>query len=279
LDTTLQTISFLVIVLALVSVALASAVVINQRRRARRQGIAEANVLPLRAIGAYEDMPRLVGQAVEADRPILISTGASSIGDESTVVTLAALSLAYYTTRQASVGQTSPILLTNQALLVPLGADMLRRAYVASGQPVRTDMTSVRWYGTLQEQSLVFAAMLAVTMRADDTAGAVLLGDFGSEIGLALGAAQRQSAITIAGSSDVIGQAVAYGMAENSLFGEDIFSPAGYLGGSVGERGSLLAQDFLRGVLITGIIVVAVVEVAGEQVAGLLAPLFGLFGG
>ena len=279
MDTTLQTIAFLFIVLAFVSIALASAVAINQRRIARQRGISEENVLPLRDIEAYRALKDVVGLAVEADRPVLISTGASSIGDAQTVVTLAALSLAYYTTRDMAIGRTSPILMTNQALLVPLGYDMLARAYLSQGQPNRVQPTSVRWYGTLQERSLVFAAMLTATMQSDQVTGTVLLGNFGAEIGLPLAASQRKSMLTIAGSDNIIGQAVAYGMTESALYGEDIFTPAGYLGDGVSERGSLLAQDFLRGVVIAGILVIAAYEVAGEQVNNLLAPLFNLLGG
>jgi hypothetical protein len=270
-DPTLQTIAFLLIMLVLVSIVLASAVVRRQRGVARKQGIAPENVFPLRNISAYDVLPEMVGQAVEADRPILISTGGSQIGAEGTVMTLAALSLAYYTTQEMAIGQTSPILMTNQSLLVPLGFDMMQRAYSARGFTPRTDIASVRWYGTLQQRSLVFAAMLTVTMQSEDVTGSVLLGNFGAEIGLALGAAQRKQVQTIAGSDNIIGQAVAYGMGDNAMVGEDIFSPAGYLGGNASERGSLIAQDFLRGVVITAIVVVALAEVAGDQIGAFLS--------
>jgi hypothetical protein len=279
MDATTQTIAFLIIILAFVSVALGAAVVINARRRARLAGIAEQNIMPLRPIDAYDALPGMIGLAVEADRPLLISTGSSNIGDEQTLFALAALTLAYYTTNEMAIGNTSPVLVTNQSLMIPLASDMLKRAYLTAGQTPRTTLASVRWYGTLQDRSLVFTAMLTATMQADQVTGSVLLGNFGAELGLALGAAQRRNIGTISGSDNIIGQAVAYGMSDHALFGEDIFTPAGYLGNSVSERGGLLAQDFLRGVLIVGILLIALTEVAGEQVGQALAPLFGLFGG
>ncbi|MEO0565274.1 MAG: DUF6754 domain-containing protein [Chloroflexota bacterium] len=279
MDPTTQTIAFLIIMLAVVAVMIGAAVVIRQRSRARQLGIDERNVMPLRDIDAYEVIPRMVGLAVEADRPVLISTGASTIGDDRTVVALASLALAYYTTQEMAVGNTAPVLVTNQTLMVPLASDMLKRAYLSMNQPVRTNLASVRWYGTLQEQSLVYAAMLTATMAAEEVTGNLLLGNYGYEIGLVLGAAQRKGITSVAGSDDPVGQAVAYGMADSALIGEDIFSPVGYLGTGAGERGSLLAQDFLRGAIIVGILVVAAVEVAGEQVVGVLQPLLGFFGG
>ena len=279
MDSTIQTIAFLIILLAFVTVVLASAVVRRNRAGARRRGIAEANVFPLREISAYDALPQMVGLSIEADRPIVVSTGASSIGDERTVLTLAALNLAYYTTKEVAIGNQPPVIVTNQALVIPLAANMLRRAYLSSNRPPQAYPTSVRWYGTLQQQSLVFAAMLAVTMESEHATGSVLLGNFGAEIGLALGAAQRKGIATIAGSDDIVGQAVAYAMADNPLIGEDIFTPAGYLGDKSSERGSLVAQDMLRGLLITSILVIAVMEVAGDQVRAALAPLFNVLGG
>ena len=279
MDSTIQTIAFLIIMLALVTVALASAIIIRRRAIAKRRGIAEVNIFPPREIGAYNALPQMVGLSIEAGRPLLVSTGASTIGDERTILALAALNLTYYTTKEIAISDQPPIVVTNQALIVPLASDMLKRAYLASGRQPRPRPANVRWYGTLQKQSLVFAAMLAVTMESEHVTGSVLLGNFGAEVGLVLGAAQRKSVMTIAGSDDIVGQAVAFAMADNPLIGEDIFTPASYLGGGSSERGSLIAQDFLRGVLIAGILVIALVEVAGEQVAGALAPLLSVFGG
>lgn len=276
MDSLTQTLTFLIIMFGLVTVSLASAIVIRRRSAARREGIVAANIFPFRRIAAFEVLQRVVGRAIEADRPVLISTGASSLGDEGTLVTLAALSLAYYTTEQMNIGQTAPILLTSRSEVVPLAYDMLERAYTANGVAARTRFTSVRWYGTVEEKSLVFAAMMTVTMQSEKTAGAVMVGRFGRELGLALGAAQRRGLETVAGSDDIVGQAVAYVMSDAPLIGEEVFAPVGYLGAKASERGSIIAQDLLRGFLIVMILVVAVIETTG---GGFLAPLFNILGG
>lgn len=261
---------------ALVTVSLASAIVIRRRAAARRKGVVDANIFPFRRLKAFDVLPRIVGRAIESDHPVLLSTGASAIGNEGTLVTLAALSLAYYTTQEMSIGQTPPVLLTSRSEVVPLAYDMMERAYIARDMPARTGFTSVRWYGTVEEKSLVFAAMLAVTMQSENASGAVLVGRFGREIGLALNAAQRRNIETIAGSDDIVGQAVAYVMSDAPLIGEEIYAPVGYLGSKASERGSIIAQDLLRGILIAVILIIAVIEVTG---GGFLVPVFSVLGG
>ena len=221
---------------------------------------------------AYDVLPGLVGQSIEADRPVLFSTGESSLGDNSTIVTLAGLAAMYYITQEVSMGERSPLLLTSETSVVPLGYDMLRRAYLASDQPPRNDATSVRWFpsGPAGNRSLVFAAMLAVTMHSDNTSGNVFIGRFGAELALPLFTAQRRDVPSIVGSDDIIGQAVAYALADGALIGEDVFSAAGYLGNKSSERGALMAQDALRGIIIAAVVLLAVNELAGETLGNLL---------
>lgn len=270
MDTAIQTLTFLIIVLALVTVSIASAIVLRRRGAARRREVAD--VLPARMVPAYEALPGLVGQSIEADRPILFSTGSASLGDNSTLITLAGTAALYYITKQVSVGERSPRFLTSETSVVPLGYDILRRAYLASNEPPRSGISSVRWFpaGPTGEQSLVFAAMLAATMHSDNVSGNVFVGRFGAEIALPLFSAQRREIPSIVGSDDIIGQAVSYALADGALIGEDVFSTAGYLGEKSSERGTLLAQDALRAVLVLTLILLAANELSDGAVANLL---------
>lgn len=282
MQTANETISFLLILLAFAVVAVTSAIVGFRRKRAAQQGVDEASVQPLREIAAYDEMvPKIVGQSIEADRPIMFSTGSASLGDQSTAVTLAGAALTYYVTQQAAIGETPPLFLTSETSVVPFGYDVLRRAYLSRGQSVRSGLQSVRWFpsGPAGERSLVFAAMLTATMHSDDVAGNVFVGRFGEELALALLSSQRREAPSIAGSSDIIGQAVAYAMADGALIGEDIFSSVGYLGDKASEKGALAAQDMLRLLIILTILLIALYQTAGEQLGSLVAPLLDQLGG
>lgn len=273
-----QTLSFLIIILAFAITALASAVTRRRRAAARKQGIEQANVAPLRDNVAYNLVPTIIGQAVEADRPILYSTGSASLGDNSTVVTLAGTALAYHVAQQATIGEQPPVFVTSETSVVPLGYDVLRRAYFSRGQRPRTQLQSVRWFPA-GDRSLVFAAILTATIHSDQPAGGVFVGRFGEELALPLLEAQRRNIPTIAGSDTILGQAVAYAMSDGPLIGEDIFSAPGYLNGGASERGALAAQDTLRAIVIVVIVVIAVNSATDGGFANMLAPLFGLLGG
>ncbi|MFZ4815259.1 MAG: DUF6754 domain-containing protein [Phototrophicaceae bacterium] len=278
MDTSLQTITLLTVVLTLAVVGLATAVVIRQRTVARRRGIPEDAILPLRDLPAFVVLPQITAQAIESDRPLLLSTGAATIGGESTLVTLAGLDLAQYAASQVAVGQTPPIFMTSETAVLPLGYDTLRRAYQTRGLPNRARLASSRWYAA-GERSLVFAAMLTVTLQNDQVSGNIFVGRFGAELALALAAGQRKGVRSIAGSDDLTGQAVAYAMADGALIGEDLFAAGGYLGDRASQRAALMAQDVLRWAVIIVIVAVAITEVSGGRLAELLAPLLNRIGG
>ncbi len=279
MDTAIQTLTFLILVLTFAIVALSGAVVLRRRGAARRRGVAEANILPTRVIDAYEQVPFIIGQAVEADRPVLFSTGRGALGNDSTLITLAGTALMYYITQRVTVGDTPPLFLTSETSTIPLGYDVLRRAYLSRGVQPNLSVANVRWFpsGLTGARSLVFAAMLTATISSDNPVGSVLVGRFDEELALALLSSQQAGARSIAGSDTLVGQAVAFAMADSALVGEDVYSAVGYLGQTASERGTLTAQDTLRGLLIVTIILIAINAVAGEQVSNLLAPLLGRF--
>ncbi|MEO1665899.1 MAG: DUF6754 domain-containing protein [Chloroflexota bacterium] len=272
-----QTLTVLVIIFVFALVAIASPIVGYARRRAVRRGIDTAAVSPLKPLSAYDLIPTLVAQSIEADRPILFSTGAGALGDGSTITTLAGTGLMYYITQRVTIGATPPLFLTSDTSVIPLGYDILRRAYFSQGQRGRIGVNNVRWYpsGIVGDRSLVFAAMLTATMSSDDPAGAVFVGRFNEELALPLLDAQRRGVPSIAGSDTIIGQAVAYAMADGALIGENLYSAGGYLGEKATDRGTLGAQDALRGVVIFIIIVIAVNTASDGQ---LVTALFNLIG-
>ena len=282
MDTTLQAISFVIVIVAIVLMLLSIVRVIAALHGARRRAIAAKDVLPTRHINAYDELPQISGLSVEADRPLLLSTGGASIGGDNTMVALAGLELLYHATSEVSIGGTVPIYLTSDTSVIPLGYDTLARAYRANGRPLPDNpidnIENVRWYPS-SERSLVFAAMLIVTMHSDQVTGNVLVGRFGSELGLVLGAAQRKNLKSIAGSDEIVGQAVAYVMADGALIGEDIFSAPGYLSNRASDKATLLTQDALRTLIIIGIIGVAISTLAGDQLASVLGPLVNALGG
>ncbi|MBI1258766.1 MAG: hypothetical protein GC204_14955 [Chloroflexi bacterium] len=239
MDSTTQVITTLIIVLALVVT-----VIVTQFIRRRK------TAFPMRMISAYEAIPLLIGESIEAGRPMHVSFGSAGLGGSSTALTLASAELAYQIAARNQVGST--VITMSEPSALPLAYGTLRRAY-ASRQD-RLSASSVRWYpaGT---RSLAFAAALTGMLGDERVSGNVLTGSFGPEIALVLEAAARKRQSSIAGSVDLDGQAVAYAMADQALIGEELFVAGAYMGDSATQRGSVVTLDVLRWLLILGILI------------------------
>ena len=91
--------------------------------------VTRRNRIPFRRIAALEAIPKIIGESIEASRPLHVSIGSATIGDESTVLALAGSEFIYYLTRQVAIGDASPIFTVSEGAAVPLAFDTLRRAY------------------------------------------------------------------------------------------------------------------------------------------------------
>jgi hypothetical protein len=208
----------------------------------------------LREIPAYSAVPMMVGQAIEANRPVHVSWGSAGLGGANTLVTLASAELFYQIAERASIGAASPILTLSDPTALALGQDTLRRAMRSRGMLNRYRGSSVRWYPS-GSRSLAFAAALTATMGDDRVGMSAFVGSFGAELALAAGAAIRRDQPFIAASDQLEGQAVALVMADHWLIGEEIFTAGAYLEGTPSQVASLVAQDVLRFLLILVILI------------------------
>jgi hypothetical protein len=242
-DSTTQVLTTVIIVLALAITLLAT-----QVARRRREGF------PLRPLPAYDVMPQIVGAAIEADRPVMVSFGGSGIGGNNTLLTLASAELFYQVAQRAAIGAASPILAISDPSAIPLGYGTLRRAYATRGRLERFRGSGVRWLPA-GPRSLAFASGLTAIMGDDRVAGNVLVGSFGIELALILFASNRRRLASVAASDQLEGQAIAWALSEHPLIGEEMFVAGAYLGDSATQLGSIVALDTLRWVLIVGIII------------------------
>lgn len=212
---------------------------------------------PLRRIAAFEALPKMLGESIEASRPLHVSLGSASIGDQSTVLSLAASEFIYYLTRQVAIGDASPLFTVSEGAAVPLAMDTLRRAYAHENRSKQFNVFGARWYPA-GKRSLAFAAAL-MSMQADDKiSGNILLGSYGSELALILDAAFQKKRQSIASSDLLEGQAIAYALADKTLIGEEVFAAAAYLGQERDLHFRVMTLDALRWLTVIGIIAIAI---------------------
>lgn len=241
MDSTIQLVSILVIVIALVLT-----VVMTQFVRVRR------SLTTLRTIPAYEMLPGLAALAIESGRPLHLSSGSSSLGGETTLLTLASTELFYQVTQRAAIGDVPPIISVSSASVLPVGQDIIRRAYRQRGRLQAYRYSSVRWYPS-GSRSLAFAAALTALMGDDRVSANLLAGGFGTELALIMEAGLRRDLPSLAVTTDLEGQAIAYAFATQPLIGEEIFVAGAYLGADSAQLGATVALDVLRWLLIAAL--------------------------
>lgn len=248
MDQSSQAIAFLIISMAF----LVNVVVILQRRRA-----------PMRRLPALNVLPQIIGESIEASRPMHVSLGSATIGDETTMLALIGSEFVYYLAREVALGDATPLFTVSQGVTVPLAADTLRRAFRDERRSTKFSESTVRWYPS-GRRSLAFAAALMLMQPDDRLSGNVLIGRHGLELALVLDAAYRHGRKSLAMSDQLEGQAIAYGLADEALIGEELFAVAAYAddGLKLNRRNNVI--DWMRALLIISMIALAVYNFIGR---------------
>jgi hypothetical protein len=227
------------------------------------------NRIPFRRIAALEALPKIVGESIEASRPLHVSIGSATIGDESTALALAGSEFIYYLTRQVAIGDASPIFTVSEGAAIPLAFDTLRRAYSHENRNKQFSGFSTRWYPA-GKRSLAFAAALMAMQADDKLSGNVLVGRFGLELALILDAANLKKRRTIATSDQLEGQAIAYALAEETLIGEEVFAAAAYLTDEKKIRYRNSVLDMMRIVTVAAILILLLLPYIAPDLSRLI---------
>ena len=243
MDSTTQVITTLIILLALVV-----SVIVTQFIRRRKEAF------PMRVIPAYDAIPLLVGEAIEAGRPMHVSFGSAGIGGSNTALALASAELFYQVARAQSRGST--MLTVSDPSALPLGYGTLRRALTPAARATRSDALAAACAGIRRAtRSLAFAAALTGMLGDERVSGNVLVGSFGPELALVLEAAARRRQIVDCGqrrSRRAGGRLCDGGSAADR---RGMFVAGAYLGDSATQRGSVVTLDVLRWLLILGMLI------------------------
>lgn len=244
MDSTTQGITFLIII----AVLMANAVV---RRNTR----------PQRPIAALQAIPTLVNASIETNQPMHLSFGGFGIGAQETILALASADFFYHSARQVALGDASPIVTVGNASTLQVARDVLRRAHRNSKARDEYRPFNVRWY---PDTGFAMVAAFSVMTHDDKISSHLLTGNSGSELALPLWGAERAGVPTIAASTRIGGQAVAYALADHVLLGEELFAAPGYFDETSPLKHRTLVIDLLRLVLIAVIVIAFVVNFVGR---------------
>jgi hypothetical protein len=96
-----------------------------------------------------------------------------------------------------------------------------------------------------------------------DIANQSVIGHIGPEIGLLLDLNNKRNVTAFVGTDSLMGQAVSYAMADEVVFGEDIYAIPANLENSSSLNASLQTQDFLRILAIIILIFTSLLKLVG----------------
>jgi hypothetical protein len=165
-----------------------------------------------------------------------------------------------YLSRLCLNGDIPPLSTSGDGVVNLLAIDALRKSYRAVHLHQRFHPLSGQVAG-VSAYSYVVGAMLA--QRDENRTLTVAMGSFGPEIGLLADTSERLQAHTIAGTDNLLAQAVLYATSRSPLIGEEFFAAGAYTQGTPVQNASLKTQDILRVIIVLGIVIGSILKVAG----------------
>ncbi len=203
--------------------------------------------LPLRRMPAFDHLSRAMDEAAETGHPLHISLGTGSVGDSSTLESLAALHLLAPLSHQAAVYGVHPVVTVADAPLMLAAQDSLRRAFRRQGLDAEYRSTDVQ---LIAPEPSAYAAGAMGLLSRQELSGNVMLGAFGEEYFLMGEVGAWKQPEQVAGAADPGVLPFVHVTSEAPLLAEEMFAAGAYLGRWASHIGSLLAQDWMRIVLI-----------------------------
>jgi len=214
----------------------------------------------LRPIKPLQRLQKAVAQVVESGDQLHISLGYGSLLEPHNASTIAGLSALEKISKLTVLSDRSPYATSGEGSLVWLSKNMLHAGYREGNSLDLFDPDQARLSGI---SPFSYTGGLLPLMHDTDISANILIGHFGSEIGLVTEAAHRERTFTVAASDSLPAQAVLYATTPDILIGEELFAVPVYLNAGALHRSSLHTQDLLRWLLIALMVGGAALRILG----------------
>jgi len=201
----------------------------------------------LRKIAAFDKVAHAIGLSVEAGKRIHLSLGNSLISSENASSGFMGLSVLKKIIKVAANSDRPPIVVSGDATLSILSQCSIQAAGQDLSIQPKTEIPT-NWLVGLTPYS--FAVGSLPVIYDEQTSIDILLGHFGSEVGLILDASERTGNISLAGSDQLNAQAIVYAAAQEPLIGEELYAAGAYVQTGGMHQASLHAEDVLRWIIV-----------------------------
>jgi len=214
----------------------------------------------LREIPAFLRLRRSVGLAVEAGTRVHVSLGRGGLNGLPGGSALVGLTVLDRVSRAASSSDRPPVATSGEGEVTILSQDVMRTSFKNVSSEAQFDFGAGRMSGPTPFSYVAGAIPVILDEQVSTN---VLVGNFGSEVGLLTEASEQKGSLTIAGTDNIPAQAVLVAAAQEPLIGEEVYASGAYLGAGAFHIASLQAQDVLRWVVIAIILIGAFAKLVG----------------
>jgi hypothetical protein len=212
----------------------------------------------LRSITGLKELPHSVGRSAETGQPLHVSVGVAGVGGATTAETWAGLTLLQELADEAAACDTPLIVTVADPTVLPIAQDLLKRAYIRHGNPDGYDPTQVRFIAPLP---LAYATGVMGLLQREPLTGNAMVGAFGDEYLLIGEVGARQGLYQVVGTTNVTTLPLMYASADETLIGEEVYAAGAYTTGLPIQIGSLLAEDWVRWLVILAVIIAAIFKI------------------
>ncbi|HUT74798.1 MAG TPA: DUF6754 domain-containing protein [Armatimonadota bacterium] len=212
--------------------------------------------LYIRRIPGLSAIDEAVGRATEMGRPMLFSTGLSSID----INTLQALVIAQHVARLAARYGNRLIVPVVDPVVFAIAEQLVREAYAVEGKPDAFRSEDVRF---LSDQQFAYAAGVMGLINREKVASTFFFGYFYAESLLLSETGQEVGAIQIAGTPATTQVPFFLASCDYTIIGDEYYAASAYLTREPTLLGSLVGQDIGKGLLLLLVVAGTLTAVPG----------------
>jgi hypothetical protein len=212
--------------------------------------------LYIRRIPGLSAIDEAVGRATEMGRPMLFSTGLSSID----IVSLQALAIVQHVARLAARYGNRLIVPMVDPVVYAVAEELVREAYTAEGRPEAFRADDIRF---LSDQQFAYAAGVMGLINRERVASTFYFGYFYAESLLLSETGHEVGAIQIAGTPATTQVPFFLASCDYTIIGDEYYAASAYLTREPTLLGSLVGQDIGKGLLLLLVVAGTLTAVPG----------------
>ena len=209
----------------------------------------------LRTQAGPGNLSTLVEHSAETGKPLHVSVGVAGVGGPATAETWAGLTVLKQVAGEAAACDVPLLVTVADPTVVPLVEDILQRAHERYDNLQAYDPTQVRY---IAPDSTAYAAGTMGMLARQPMVGSVMIGALGDEYLLIGETGAQRGVYQVVGTTNPSTLALVSVTADEMLVGEEIFAGGAYTSRLPAQIGSLLAEDWLRWLVVAGIVALTI---------------------